>query len=98
MVDQELVSTLVQTVLIAGPTGSAGYNAALAQLKADAAAARAKLSSGFGKQLVGMSAGSAATWAPGTTIQDLAGAYTQALMRLNSMVPIVRITSGRFFE
>jgi hypothetical protein len=98
MVDQELVNTLVQTVIIAGAPGSAGYNQALAQLQADAAAVRAKLSASDGKQLVGVIAGESATWTAGMALQDLLGAYTQALMRLQGMAPIVRRTSARFLE
>ncbi len=98
MVDQELVNTLVQTVLIAGPVGSAQYNAALAQLQSDAASVRAKLSATDGKQLIGVASGASASWTPGGTLQDLLGAYTQALMKLQGMMPIVRRTSARFLE
>lgn len=98
MIDPELVSTFISDVQLAGAVGSAEYNAALAQLEADAATARAKLRASLGKNLVGMSAGSAATWQVDEQLKDLVGAYNQALKILAGMVPIVRVTSGRFYE
>lgn len=98
MIDQEFVNTLVLTVLTAGPVGTAPYNAALAQLQNDAANVRAKMSTSDGKQLVGVTSGMSATWTAGLTLQDLLGAYQQALARLLGMAPIVRRTSARFAE
>ena len=98
MVDQELVNSLVRTVRRAGPVGSDAYNAAYAQLVTDEANVRAKLSATDGKQLIGVASGASASWTPGGTLQDLLGAYGQALDRLDGAIPIVRRTSARFLE
>ena len=97
MVDQEFVNTLVNGVLLAGAPGSPEYQAALNQLIADQATVRAKISASDGKQVVSVTSGESVAWSAPMTLQDSLGAYTQAIMRLRGMFPVVRRTSARFW-
>ena len=97
MVDQEFVKSLIDGVILAGAPGSAPYQAALNQLIATQAGLLAKIQAGDGKQVVSVTSGESVAWSAPMTLQDSLGAYTQAIMRLQGMFPVVRRTSARFW-
>lgn len=93
-IDRQFVSSKVREVLRAGPAGPG--NPAYAQLVADLAAVSAKISATDGKQVISVNAGESVSWQPGDKLQDLYGAYLQALDWLDGKTPIVRQTTSVF--
>ena len=97
MTDRQFVQSLVDTVLLAGAPGSDAYAAALAQLQADQAAARVKISTGYGKQVMSVSAGESVSWGQSMTFAEFFQACTDALKQLQGMI-MVRRTSALFLN
>lgn len=98
-IDQDLVRTLVNDVLLAGPAPSGPTdtsNAAFVQLVAARNAAQAQIYASQGRQVTSANAGESVSWQTDGKLQDLYGAYSQAVQKLCGRMTIVRETSAVF--